>query len=267
MTAISQVRVLRGAAPFKANGNVNDTYRGMFLLPDQTRRHGIFKDLNLQELVNELLAATLGRELGLPIPNPYLGLSPIGTMAAKMCPLADGSGHLVFVSQDVGTPNLVQQVQAGGAVLASLLVDVLKDWVSLGNVYAFDAWIANTDRHPGNLLIGGPGNIWLIDHGYAFTGPAWQPNDLDPILAYRHKLSEWLTGCLSATQKVEKGRDAAVFATKIAMVPVDQAVADGGVDKLLSQSAADALKGFLMKRVQYVPQHARAALGVPALIP
>ena len=253
--------------PFKANANVNDTYRGMFLLPDHSRRHGIFKDLNIQQLVNELLAAVLGRELGLPVPNPYLGFVPIGALSAQKCPLADGSGHLVFVSEDVGTPNLTQQVQAGGGLMASILVDVLKNWVSLGNVYAFDAWIANTDRHPGNLLIGGPGNIWLIDHGHAFTGPEWQPHDLDPILAYRHKLSEWLTGYLSATQKGEKGRDAALFATKIAAVPVDQAAADGGVDLLLSKSAADALKDFLMKRVQYVPKHARDALGVPVLIP
>ncbi|WP_054301038.1 HipA family kinase [Gemmobacter sp. LW-1] len=239
----------------------------MFLLPDQSRRHGVLKDLNIQQLVNELLAAALGRELGLPVPTPYLGFAPLGTLSAKMCPLANGTGHLLFVSEDVGTPNLAQQVNAGGGLVEAILVNVLKDWISLGNLYAFDAWIANTDRHQGNLLIDGPANIWLIDHGHAFTGPLWQPQDLDPIRAYRHRLSEWLTGKLSPTQKSEKGRDAALFATKIAAVPVDQAVVDGAVDKLLSPSAAQALKDFLMKRVQHVPKHARDALGVPVLIP
>lgn len=266
MPAIGQVRILHGAAPFSAN-NVNATFRGMFLLPDQSRRHGVFKDLNLQQLVNELLAAVLGRELGLPVPTPYLGFAPTGVLSAKMCPLTNGSGHLVFVSEDVGTPNLAQQVQFGGNSLGLFLVDALRNWVSLGNLYAFDAWIANTDRHMGNLLIDGPTNIWLIDHGHAFTGPQWQPHDLDPVRAYSHRLSDWLTGHLSATQKSEKGRDAAVFATKIAAVPVDQAMVDGAADRLLSPPAAAALKDFLMKRVQHVPKHARDALGVPALIP
>ena len=266
MPAIGRVRILQGAIPFSAN-NVNDTYRGMFLLSDQSRRHGVFKDLNIQQLVNELLAATIGRELGLPVPNPYLGFAPRGVLTAKMCPLSNGTGHLVFVSEDVGTPNLAQQVQAGGALVGAILVDALRNWVSLGNLYAFDAWIANTDRHPGNLLIDGPANIWLIDHGHAFTGPQWQPQDLDPIRAYRHVLSEWLTGQLNATQKNEKGRDAAIFATKIATVPLDQAISDGAVDRLLSPSAAGALKDFLMKRVHHVPKHAKDALGVPALIP
>lgn len=151
MPAIGQVRILQGAAPFSAN-NVNATFRGLFLLPDQSRRHGVFKDLNLQQLVNELLAAVLGRELGLPVPTPYLGFAPAGVLSAKMCPLSNGSGHLVFVSEDVGTPNLAQQVQCGGGMLGAILVDVLRNWVSLGNLYAFDAWIANTDRHMGNLL-------------------------------------------------------------------------------------------------------------------
>ncbi len=173
--------------------NVNPTFRGLFLLRDKSRRHGFIKDLNVQQLVNELLAAVLGRELGLPVPAPYLGFAPTGVLSAKMCPLADGSGHLVFVSEDVGTPNLAQQVQFGDAMLAAILVNVLRNWVSLGNLYAFDAWIANTDRHMCNLLIDGPSNIWLIDHGHAFTGPQWQPHDLDPVRAYSHRLSEWLT--------------------------------------------------------------------------
>lgn len=263
MTAVSQVRVLHGAVPFKA-GNINDTFSGMFLLPDGSRRHGVLKDLNVQQLVNELLAAVLGQALGLPIPNAYLGFAPNGTLPAKQCPLLSGAGHLVFVSEDVGTPNLTQQVIAGGPVIEALLINALRNWLSLGQLYAFDAWIANTDRHPGNLLIDGPANIWLIDHGHAFTGPNWQPHHLNPILAYQHRLSEWLTARLSPAQKSSKGHDAAVFATKIATVPVQQALSDSGVDSLLPPPSVVALKDFLMKRVQHVPKHAKDALGVPA---
>ncbi len=265
MTAVSLVRILQGAVPFRV-GNVNDTFSGMFLLPDGSRRHGVIKDLNVQQLANELLAAVLGQNLGLPVPNAYLGFAPVGTLNAKHLPHANGSGHLLFVSEDVGTPNLAQQVVAGGTFTEALLINALRSWLKLGHLYAFDAWIANIDRHPGNLLIDGPTNIWLIDHGHAFTGPQWQAHHLDPIIAYQHRLSEWLTGHLSPLQKSNKGHDAAVFSTQIATVPVEQALSEGGVDKLLSPPSVKALKDFLMKRVQHVPQHAKDALGVPALV-
>lgn len=265
MVAISQVRILQGAVPFKV-GNVNDTFQGMFLRPDGSRRHGVIKDLNVQQLVNELLAAVLGKELGLPVPNAYLGFAPNGTLQAKHLPLANGTGHLLFVSEDVCTPNLAQQVTAGGPFIEALLINALRNWLKLGQLYAFDAWIANTDRHQGNLLIDGPTNIWLIDHGHAFTGHQWQLNDLDPLIAYRHRLSEWLTGHLSPAQKSSKSHEAAVFATKIATVPVQQALLDGALDMLLPPPSVFALKDFLMKRVQHVPRHAKDALGVPALI-
>jgi hypothetical protein len=265
MVAVFQVRILQGAVPFNV-GNVNDTFQGMFLRSDGSRRHGVIKDLNLQQLVNELLAAVLGQELGLPVPNAYLGFAPNGTLCAKHLPLANGSGHLLFVSEDVGTPNLAQQVTAGGTFIEALLINALRNWLKLGQLYAFDAWIANTDRHPGNLLIDGPTNVWLIDHGHAFTGPQWQPHHLDPILGYQHRLSDWLTGQLSPDQKSSKGRDAAIFSTQIATVPVEQALSDGGANMLLPPQSVTALKDFLMKRVQYVPKHAKDALGVPALV-
>ncbi len=265
MAAVAQVRILHGAVPFKI-GNVNDTFQGMFLLPDGSRRHGVIKDINAEQLANELLATTLGKELGLPVPNGYLGFAPNSVLNARQLPVSNGTGHIVFVSEDVGTPNLTQQVIRGGAFIEALLINALRNWLNLGHLYAFDAWIANTDRHPGNLLIDGPTNIWLIDHGHAFTGHQWRPQDLDPVRAYRHRLSEWLTGHLTVEQKSSKGHDAAVFATKIASVPVQQALSDGGVDQLLPPTSVAALKDFLMKRVQHVPKHAKDALGVPAFV-
>lgn len=265
MAEISLVRVLKGAAPFSEN-NVNDTYRGLVLKNDGSRRHGIIKDLNLSQLTNELLARVLGESLGLPIPDAFLGIVLNGDVPVSQLPLQDGSGHLVFVSGDVGTPNLAQQVNKNSPSHAHVLINCLKDWLELGGLYAFDTWIANTDRHAGNLLIDGPSNIWLIDHGHAFTGPTWTPQDLDPVAEYRNKLYDWLTQFLSPTEKTNKSNDADLFTAKIAALSVDQALSDIMADQLLTPTATLALKDFLSKRINFVPMQAKKALGVPVIV-
>lgn len=263
MTEIPCVRVLEGAVPFK-DGNVNDTFRGMVLLEGGERRHGVIKDLSLCQLTNELLAAVLGKELGLPVPDAYLGVVPLGALQVSKLKLSDGSGHVVFVSADTGTPNFAQKI-TNDHFMAGKILEQLKEWVGLGGLYAFDSWIANTDRHMGNLLIDGPDMFWLIDHGHAFTGPAWAPQDLDPTVAYRHKLSEWLTGALSASQKSKKARESDGFCGKIECVDVPAALSQGRTDKLLSEEYADALRAFLISRVQHVSRCSKEALGVPIL--
>ena len=40
----------------------------------------------------------------------------------------------------------------------------------LMNMGVFDNLIANTDRNPGNILIGGDGKVWFIDHTRSFAG-------------------------------------------------------------------------------------------------
>ncbi len=266
MPSIETARVLKGAQPFSANGNVNDTYRGFVLLGDNTRRHGIIKDLNLAQLVNELLATVLAQGLNLPVPDGYLGMVANRDLPVDKLPLPDGSGHLVFVSADVQTPNLTQQLEGTNQAAVQALIEHLKCWLNLGKAYAFDAWIANTDRHTGNLLIDGPSNIWLIDHGHAFTGPNWSIADLDPIADYRNRLQEWLTACLTTDQKHATGRDASQFAIKATTINIPQALADSYTERLLSTQACAALKDFLERRVQDVPTHAKKALGIPVLI-
>ncbi|MCZ0963232.1 HipA family kinase [Paracoccus benzoatiresistens] len=244
---------------------MNETYKGFVRFADGRRRHAIIKDLNQTQLANELLASVLGKALQLPVPDSYLGVVPTDVLPVSKVKLSDGSGHLVFVSADVATPNLTQQVTTHGDFVGLLLIEELKKWLNLGALYAFDSWIANTDRHPGNLLIDGPNNIWLIDHGHAFTGPGWEPGDLDPVAAYQNKLALWLTARLSASQKSEKVNDAGVFATRIGSVAIPDALQNSLADRLLPTDHAKALKDFLMQRVQHVPRHAKEALGVPGL--
>ncbi|CDH43792.1 hypothetical protein [Candidatus Contendibacter odensensis] len=110
----------------------------------------IVKELPLYELITEILCALLGRELNLPIPEPLLVIDPAQQL-------------LVAGSVDVGYPSLHQPVLAAHLPLIAAL---LQGWPALVRSACFDEWIANPDRHGGNLLFDGQG-FWLIDHGLA----------------------------------------------------------------------------------------------------
>jgi predicted unusual protein kinase regulating ubiquinone biosynthesis (AarF/ABC1/UbiB family) len=46
-------------------------------------------------------------------------------------------------------------------------MEKLRDWPRALQAGCFDEWIANADRHHGNILIQGNGNFSLIDHSHA----------------------------------------------------------------------------------------------------
>lgn len=110
----------------------------------------IVKELPLPELPIEMFCALLGRELNLPVPEPLLVVNPAGSA-------------LMSGSVDMGYPSLHQPALAPHLALLAIL---LQQWPSLIPAACFDEWIANPDRHGGNLLFDGR-DFWLIDHGLA----------------------------------------------------------------------------------------------------
>lgn len=264
MKTVEIARVLPGATRLNQR-NFNETFVGQFLLKDKSTRHGYIKDVNKQQLVNEILAYLIGRDLGLPIPTAYLGFVKIGDLSVSKIPMKDGSGHVVFVSADVGVPSLVQRYLPHGDLYKLMLVNELKKWVHLGATYAFDTWIANTDRNEGNLLIEDSTKIWLIDHGHAFTGHEWTATDLVPLSKYRNRLSEWLTSYLTGDVKVVKGKESDTCAAGLGEVPFDDYLKSISGMQILSQDESQAIREFLATRVSVVPQYSREALGVPIL--
>lgn len=266
MPEIQLATVLPGAVGFK-EGNVNETFRGQILLADGTVKGAVIKDLNQTQLSNELLSSVLAQAAGLPTPNAYLALVRGDDLAVVHAPrLADGN-RLVFASVDMKVPNITFRASAATEYheQMQLLRDVL-EWGDLGHLYAFDSWIANTDRHPGNLLFGGKNEIWLIDHGHCFSGPDWEPGDLDPHRAYRNRLAEWLSGFLSTAQRNQRSSEAARFAQTIAEIDIAASARDSRIDVLISAVHVTAVAGFLKGRTPNVPAHSNKALGMATLV-
>ncbi|WP_417813471.1 HipA family kinase [Thalassospira alkalitolerans] len=265
MREIQLSRVLEGAVPFNEN-NVNSTFRGPVLTEDGETKLAVIKDLNLTQLCNELIASCLAEEFDLPVPKAMLGLVGEGVLDLRLAPQIENQARLVFVSLDVKVPNLSYKIRQSTPEKQSTIIDKVRNWDQIGGLYAYDSWIANVDRHAGNLLFGEPDEIWLIDHGHSFTGPNWNLNDLVPHKEYDNRLSEWLTKLLTAIQKQAGASGIREFSNKIENYNADAVMRDSRVAEILSSNASQALKEFLEQRVQYVLKHASAALGAPVLV-
>jgi hypothetical protein len=259
---IELATILPGAVPFK-EGNVNDTYRGQVLLSGGVVRDAVVKDLDNFQLVNELLASALAKASGLPTPDAYLGLVKAGDLPVIRGPLLADGNRLVFVSADVKVPNVTFQVNiavtddAKQAVVARVV-----NWAKLGDLYAFDAWIANTDRHAGNLLLGAIDEVWLIDHGHSFTGPAWEPSGLSPDGDYANRLKEWVTPLLDPGQRDRRALEVSEIAKVFEAADVAFARSASKIDTIRSSAHGDAIETFLRERAGKVRNHATRALGM-----
>jgi hypothetical protein len=265
MPTVELATVLLGAEPFKEN-NANETFRGPVLTSDNETRLAIIKDLNLTQLCNELLAHGLARQFGLPVPDCYLGLANSGVLDTTKAPMTSDGSRLVFVSIDTKVPNITYRIRHADHASKASLFDEIGKWSELGSLYAFDAWIANVDRHPGNLLFGGNDEFWLIDHGHSFTGPNWQINQLDPTSEYHNRLAEWLTMNLSNSQRQDCATKLHDFCDGIRDFDGGPLANKSRIDLLLPAEAVTAMKDFLEKRTGKVFAHACKALGTPVIV-
>lgn len=256
--------VLPGAVSFR-EGNVSDTYRGQILRADLSTANAILKDVPLKEMANELISFVIARYLSLPIPDLLLAQADPSDLHVTKGPVTRDGRRLVLASVDVNVPSITFRYTQDVPGRARLL-GALTAWPPLGRLYAFDAWIANVDRHAGNLLFGSGAEAWLIDHGYAFTGPMWSAGGLDPSAAYRHRLSEWLTSYLTIDGREMRARQAGALEADLKLIDVDATIHAAHADRLLSSDDVVSLRSFLTGRVAEVARLASAALGTPVLI-
>lgn len=135
----------------------------------------IAKRIPSRELAVELICSCIGREIGLPIPEPVL--------------LIDYDDAWYFGSIDLGHPNLQQvAVCSDAAIIAKL-----EGWAGLVKAACFDEWIANPDRGDENLLFDGNDFI-LIDHGLAIP-EGMRPGDWTDDYYSNHLLDVVSSGC------------------------------------------------------------------------
>lgn len=258
-------QVMRGAVPFKDAGiaNVTDTYRGQILTRDDELRTAVLKDLAPKELANEIFAVILAIKLGLPVPPAFIGITEPGNPCATRTILKDGRG-LMFASVNVGSPSIGSLIigPPDQDVLALLkpIVGILSKQPWLGDLYGFDAWVANVDRHIGNLLFASETGIWIIDHGRCFTGPNWTQSDLVANGRYPHRMRDWVTPFLSSADRKRLADEAASLPIRLHGIDVRGVDGRNNVIELIGASDFEALASFLIERVPHIPCAAAEAL-------
>lgn len=251
--------VLPGAVPFKFNENVNDVFRGQILC-DSGPVTAFIKDLDARQLANELLAGMIALKVGLPIPRPMLARAAPDTGVGTKIRIAGTDDYLVFASADANASPVLQVLQDNPAGVPQIM-QKLANWNGLGVLYGFDTWVANVDRHRGNLLLGDGGDVWAIDHSHCFTGAQWESGGLEPAKKYLNKLEIWMTPCLSHPQKSQAAAIAGVVPGKLSNEEVDK-VGEASRAKILLGEDFGAIMAFLKSRAASVPNLSTEALGL-----
>lgn len=121
------------------------------------------KKLGILDFLVELLTALIGIELGLPIPEPVIAVTASGD-------------DVLFASLAVNYPDMLHRldIKDEHIDMTQRSMEALKklsEWPLIHDAIAFDEWIANGDRNPGNILFDGKDRYLLIDHNLAMRLP------------------------------------------------------------------------------------------------
>ncbi len=194
-------------------------------------------------IANEVIAARLGQCLGLPVPAGVV---------------AEHSGRLFYLSLDVSKegkalpPIIARDFAAAEPKLAAAVV-------------IFDIWIANSDRHTGNISHDSafsPPRPAFFDHGHALLGSS-EPKGLNrlkaaegelgctgkaPLNGNRHALLDLVSNAADLHDWIARVNelpdfmiaDACSNARELGLLPDDQ--------------TREALQGWLQERKTHLPQ-------------
>ncbi|HGH5989171.1 TPA: HipA family kinase [Morganella morganii] len=155
-----------------------------FQIGDDVEEIVVFaKKLSDREMSIELICTTLGRKIGLPIPEPVI--------------LFDENETPFFGSVDAEYPSLAHYIKD---TKDPSVEQKLSTWSGLNQAAFFDEWIAMDDRNNGNLLFDGEDFI-LIDHESAI--PSGLQSGQSGIDFYCNQLLDILLSGLNRNNEIE----------------------------------------------------------------
>lgn len=241
---------------------LNETYRGQ-IETAAGRTFAYVKLLHVKELINELVASVLGRTLGLPMPPGFIVLVSRDDYPESQFLLTQGQDKaLAFGVETIGHPDLKRRIRIEGD---SVMRELLRTWTGWCDAMTFDEWIANVDRNQGNLLLGAPGEVWLIDHGQAFTGPNWTAGDLDPAAAVLNQIASVMGPHLALPERHRALRRATEISEECKKIDADEALKEGFAAAFAADDELQALRNFISKRVDELVRLISMRVGLPVL--
>ena len=209
------------------------------------------KDLAPKELLNELLGASIGCSLGLPMPAAYLAIASEDQGPWKHSPVIDNNGHrLLFATIAVDSPRqmLFHYKNLGHAITRRLI-----DWPHFEGMIAFDEWLANVDRHLGNILVSGDGAFWLIDHSHLLSSNEWEADKIkqSASASFINKIADWIKGLVSEHERNAIQADAQSACIKHSEIDLRSVMSSFPLNDLFPADDLDAAMSFLSGRVSH----------------
>jgi len=185
------------------------------------------------EIIGEVYCSLLCRSLDLPTPEPLILRS-------------QDTGDFMFGSIDFAHPNCTQffNFSDNDPTWLERWTSLLSRWPAFPSVVAFDEWINNRDRNPGNVLWRDYNEFSLIDHGKA-VGLDPQFPDANRLLSY------WLHMNKDDRLACERVRRAAIkfalsFEEALAIEPKDPLLA------IVNEQTVDHFISFVVNRLAQI---------------
>lgn len=241
--------VVAGPRSSPENKGVNELYFG-FADAEDGRHQCYIKVLPEKQLVNELVAWVLARALKFPVLDGFLlRVRASDIPQSKLLQNAPGE-TLAFGLKATDYPPLRRTLDNNPEWGTYFLEpDIFPRWKEL---IVFDDWIANRDRHNGNLLLAPENKIFWIDHSHGFTGADWDCTQWNANRPYGNQMARQLMPYLQKEDKENLRDKAAQLAILIGKLPLQNLQAAAQITSFLAVSERDALERFVIERVQHL---------------
>ncbi|MCS0216636.1 hypothetical protein NDJ12_22290 [Vibrio alginolyticus] len=146
-------------------------------------------------IVNEITGYILADGCSLPIPK-HVGL--INAPGSIFNDESNAYSEICIAVSEVSGTNPVSYYNLGELVKCKELMNMVAGWDKISDALAFDDWVANEDRHLGNIMVSGKGEINLIDHSNLPIDINWSAKQLDPNYLAKSVLAQnlWALNCM-----------------------------------------------------------------------
>lgn len=237
-----------------------ETYKGI-VETSTGKVQAYVKMLHKRALAGELVCTVLAQAAGLPVPNGYLiEVRQEDYPESSFLKTQGLKSTIAFGSEELNAPSLSRRYESSDEAAFDYLFDTWQRWQE---AMLFDEWVANSDRHPGNFIVNGPNDVWLIDHSHAFRGPNWDANDLRAVAYTKNLIATHAERRMTLPDR----HNLLTKLTKIGVgyqeLTVSSIVDESKALYFLSENDLQALRSFLELRVKELPKLVARHVGIP----
>lgn len=217
-----------------------------------------------RKITAELVAAQVGRAMGLKIPRPYLVIVDTDDIPDRMKSEFKGRGLVYgYGSAEAEGMSFARLLKSDKEILKRV-VGIWKDGYK--DAAIFDEWIANTDRNLGNIVYSPEGDsCWLIDHDHALLGPESILWPLNPDASVNNELINALGGHFNDDEKQAIYLKANKLMTTTSLIELSQLDKDEHLAKIGEPLDSNAIAEFLEKRINNTAALICHKMGMPQL--